>query len=162
MWFTKQVIGKNTIGNIAKQMALQAGLSEARTNHSGRKTAIQTLLHAGIPPTDVMQLTGHKNVQSLNSYSKLSNDQQHSISNLLSNSLSVQLSNKTDGQFVENCTVDNLSNESIIQIMDEPFEDLNHPELVPTRQQKENLLNAQVLEKKPFQVIQFVFRCINF
>jgi hypothetical protein len=67
-------------------MTSKAGLSVAnRTNHSARKTAVETLLHAGVAPTDVMQLTGHKNVQSLNSYAHLSTDQQHSISNLLSN-----------------------------------------------------------------------------
>jgi len=72
-------------------MALEGNLSSGKiTNHSGRKMAIQTLLHAGIPPTDVMQLTGHKNVQSLNSYSHLSTAQQQSMSNLLSTQLSAQ------------------------------------------------------------------------
>ena len=49
--------------------------------------AIQTLLHAGVPPTDVMQLTGHKNIQSLNSYAHLSTNQQQSMSNLRSTQL---------------------------------------------------------------------------
>ena len=90
VWYTRQPLGKNTIGSIAKVMAQKAGLAATnKTNHSGRKTAVQTLLHAGIPPTDVMQLTGHKNVQSLNSYSHLSLDQQRSVSNILSGQLPV-------------------------------------------------------------------------
>jgi hypothetical protein len=89
VWFTRQPIGKNAIGFIAKKMAIEANLpSVNKTNHSARKMAIQTLLHAGIPPTDVIQLTDHKNVQSLNSYSHLSIDQQHGISNLLTTELS--------------------------------------------------------------------------
>ena len=49
VWFTRQPIGKNGIGLIAKKMALDAQLPTVnRTNHSGRKMAIQTLLHAGI------------------------------------------------------------------------------------------------------------------
>ena len=62
-----------------------AGISE-KTNHSARKTAIQTLLHADVAPTAVMQLSGHKNIQSLNSYSHLSIDQQRKLSNVLASS----------------------------------------------------------------------------
>jgi len=88
-WFSRQPLGKNSIGNMAKTMSLKAGFASGnKTNHSGRKTAIQTLLHAGIPPTNVMQITGHKNVQSLNSYSHLSEEQQQSISNLLTDHVS--------------------------------------------------------------------------
>jgi hypothetical protein len=85
IWFSIQPLGKNTIGNIARNMAKQAKLPSTRvTNHSGRKTAIKTLLHSNVAPTDVIQITGHKNVQSLNAYSHLSMDQQHAISNMLS------------------------------------------------------------------------------
>ena len=38
-----------------------AGLNSSRKSyHSARKTGIQYLLHAGIPPTNVQQLFGHK------------------------------------------------------------------------------------------------------
>ena len=85
IWFSKQPLGLHTIGNIAKNMAQQANLHSTRkTNHSGRKTAIQALLHSQVPPTDVMQLSGHKNIQSLNSYSHLSLNQQQSLSNIIS------------------------------------------------------------------------------
>jgi hypothetical protein len=77
LWYSSQPMGKNVIGSIAKTMAQQCNLPAGRkTNHSGRKTAIQTLLHSNVAPTDVVQLTGHKNLLSLNSYSKLSTDQQ--------------------------------------------------------------------------------------
>lgn len=81
----------------AKMKALEGNLSSSKiTNHSGRKTALRTLLHAGIPPTGVMQLTGLKNVQSLNSYSHLSSYQQQSMSNGLSAQLSTQGSKLTE------------------------------------------------------------------
>ena len=69
-------------------MFADAGLASTRkTNHSGRKTAIQTLLHAGVVPTEVQQLSGHNNVQSLNAYSTLSTGQQQQLSNILSKSI---------------------------------------------------------------------------
>lgn len=52
-----------------------------------KPSAVQALLNAEVPPTSVMQLTGHKNVQSLNSYSSLSLPQQQMMSNTLSSLL---------------------------------------------------------------------------
>jgi hypothetical protein len=84
-WFSRQPLGKNAIGNLARDMAVKADFSSARiTNHSTRKTARQTLLHADVPPASVMQLSGHNNIQSLNSYANLSIDQQRGLSNILS------------------------------------------------------------------------------
>ena len=45
---------------------------------------IQKLNDEGVPPTHIMQISGHKNVQSLNNYSTLSERQQKNISNILS------------------------------------------------------------------------------
>jgi hypothetical protein len=89
VWFSTQPLGKNAISSLAKRMSEAAGL-EKKTNHSGRKTAVQTLLRAEVPPTSVMQLTGHKNVQSLNSYSSLSVLQQQQMSKTLSSLLPIQ------------------------------------------------------------------------
>ena len=66
-------------------MAEKAGLDAKNlTNHSGRKRMIQKLNDEGVPPTHIMQISGHKNVQSLNNYSTLSERQQKNISNILS------------------------------------------------------------------------------
>lgn len=87
IWYTNAPMGKNTIASIAKSMHSSAGLdTKKRSNHSARKTSIQSLLHSGIPPTSVQQLSGHKNLQSLNSYSTLPCDQQRQLSNILSKS----------------------------------------------------------------------------
>ena len=65
-------------------MAEKAGLDATNlTNHSRRKRMIQKLNDEGVPPTHIMQISGHKNVQSLN-YSTLSERQQKNISNILS------------------------------------------------------------------------------
>jgi Phage integrase family len=105
-WFGRQPMGKNSIGKITKEMALEANLaSSKKSNHSGRKTTVQTLLHAGVPPTHVMQLAGHKNVQSLNSYSHLSNEQQQGISNILSTTMSTSTKIPIQSNTTETATV---------------------------------------------------------
>lgn len=58
-------------------MFASAGMKyDWKTNHSGKKIAIQSLLHAGLASTDTQQLSSHRNVQFLNAYSTLSSDQQ--------------------------------------------------------------------------------------
>ena len=49
-------------------MAEKAGI----TNHSARKRMIQKLNDTDIPPTHIMQISGHGNVQSINNYSNVS------------------------------------------------------------------------------------------
>ena len=78
-------MGVNKIKSLMKTMAEKAGLDAKNlTNHSGRKRMIQKLNDEGVPPTHIMQISGHKNVQSLNNYSTLSERQQKNISNILS------------------------------------------------------------------------------
>ncbi|CAH3184439.1 unnamed protein product, partial [Porites evermanni] len=68
-------LGKNEIGKSASTAAKNAGLAAQNkkiSNHSVRKTSISRLLDAGVPENFVMQLSGHKNLQSLSSYKSVS------------------------------------------------------------------------------------------
>ena len=60
------------------------GLDKRITNHSARKTLVQTLQDRNVPPTQIIQVTGHKNLQSVNNYSTLREKQQEDISTILS------------------------------------------------------------------------------
>ena len=75
-------------------MAQKAGLGPNFKNHSGRKTMIQTLINNDVPPTDIMQLSGHKNIQSITSYSTVSQKQQlnmsHTVTGLSSGEIALQ------------------------------------------------------------------------
>lgn len=84
-WFKSAPMGVNKLNSLMKTMAMKAGLNaENLTNHSGRKRMIQRLNNEGVPPTHIMQISGHKNIQSLNNYSSLSEQQQRNISDILS------------------------------------------------------------------------------
>ncbi|XP_060580059.1 uncharacterized protein LOC132736855 [Ruditapes philippinarum] len=82
-WYMKTPMGKNTLGSIAKTISEKAGFCARHTNHSGRKTAITKLLEAGCPPTEVAQLSGHKNIQSLNHYHTMSIEKQRNMSSII-------------------------------------------------------------------------------
>ena len=59
-WFKKSAVGQNKLNSLMRKMAEKAGLGPNVTNHSGRKTMIQTLTNNDIPATDIIQLSGHK------------------------------------------------------------------------------------------------------
>ena len=67
-----------------KSVVAGTSITGRKTNHSARKTMVETLCCSNIPDSTVMQRSGHKRVQSLNHYKKPSLDQQRSISHLLS------------------------------------------------------------------------------
>ena len=84
IWCKCQRIGINSSGNLMKTMSAAAGLEGKRfVNHSGRKTVIETLLHAGIDYLQTARLTGHKNPKCLDDYTSASFAQQKEMSMLV-------------------------------------------------------------------------------
>ena len=83
LWYVSQPMGKNKIQDIVPEMAGNAGMKAKLTNHSLRRMTCQNLLLSGISPTLVIQLTGHKNVNSLQNYIVADEKQQQTMSNVL-------------------------------------------------------------------------------
>jgi len=80
----RSALGKNKIGEFLAKAARNAGLPGNLTNHSVRKTCISRLMYAGVPENYVAQLSGHKNLKSLDSYKTASDDHQRKLSLTLS------------------------------------------------------------------------------
>ena len=83
LWYKCQPLGLHCLGNIMKTMAASASIPGRKTNHSGRKTTVERLHMAYFDNTDIMQLTGHKNPQSLNEYSSVTAKKQKSMSSIV-------------------------------------------------------------------------------
>ena len=85
-WFKCNAVGTNKLGGLMKEISKKAGLQNDKLrNHSARKTMIQTLSENNVPPTQIAQLSGHKNLKSIENYSHLSTKQQMHMSNVLAN-----------------------------------------------------------------------------
>lgn len=84
VWYKCQPLGVNTLfmKRIVKKANLE-GENRKLTNHSIRKTSCSRLLEAGVPPTAVAQLSGHKRVDSLNMYNTLNIRQQEAMAKVL-------------------------------------------------------------------------------
>ena len=107
-----------------KNMIRDSGLETDKklVNHSTRKHLVQKLVDNDIPPNVIIQITGHKNLNSLNNYSSLSDKKQQQISAVLSNAASTSqslsavsieentkvesfLSGATSGSLFQNCQI---------------------------------------------------------
>ena len=95
-WFKSAPVGSNKLNTLMKTMASKANLNNERlTNHSARKHMIQKLNDHEIPPTHIMQLSGHRNVQSITNYSSLNLNQQKNMSGILSRTSQTQMTTST-------------------------------------------------------------------
>ena len=111
-WFKVGPVGINKLNGLMKTMAQKAGINNERLrNHSGRKTMIQTLSENDIPPTHIAQLSGHKNLKSIENYSKVSTKQQMKMSQVLS-SVVAGTATKTSSYEKANPTISPSTSES--------------------------------------------------
>ena len=122
-WYLEAPLGKNTMGSfLSKARALleqDTGSSSGKvSNHSCRKAGITRMLEADVPPHLVAQLSGHKRVESLQSYHSASKKQQKRMSDILSYgdesaenkradspSFCLQQTSRAQKQFRPTCTI---------------------------------------------------------
>ena len=86
IWYDNMPLGHNTLGNMMKNISIDAKLSQTYTNHSIRATAIRVLSHAGVSDRMICSLSGHRNTSSLSIYcSDASDKQKHGMTSVLAN-----------------------------------------------------------------------------
>ena len=84
-WYHSQPMGHDTLGSIMNRMCVAAGLRGNHTNHSVRITMMTNSVQANIDSNLTCQLSGHKNVNSVNRYAVASKFQQKEMCNVLQN-----------------------------------------------------------------------------
>lgn len=68
IWYTREVLGKNTLGTIMQTISRKAGLSETYTCHCVRASTVTTLYQAGVDAHRICAITKHTNQSSLAHY----------------------------------------------------------------------------------------------
>ena len=84
IWYATMAMGVNSITKITPTMAKNSGITAKITNHSLRKTLCLILFSAHVDPTVIIQLSGHKNVNSVLNYATADMEQQQDMSEILS------------------------------------------------------------------------------
>jgi len=87
VWYLDRSLGKNEIGKFLKDAFAAAKLDATNKkkiyNHSVRKTTVVRLLEADVQPNFVAQLSGHKNLKSVDSFHSASLKRQREMSAIL-------------------------------------------------------------------------------
>ncbi|CAC5383292.1 unnamed protein product [Mytilus coruscus] len=124
IWFLRQKVGEK-MGSIVKTMQIEGGLDENKrlTNHSARTYRVQKLRSNEIADTDIMQISGHKNVNSINS--SFSESKQRKISNLLSNTSSEKTCHTSTGPNLS-CT----SASTVLSSLSQPVNQQNNLDMM--------------------------------
>ena len=80
-------MGESKLADLMKKMKENGKLdiNKRLTNHSARTYLLQKLREHNVEGTDIMQISGHKNIASINNYSKISEEKHKQISKILSN-----------------------------------------------------------------------------
>ena len=87
IWFKTQPMGVNTISNMMKTAVPGTSLEESHkkfTNHSARKTTVSKLKKANVERSDIVKVTGHRSVQSLDDYDEADEEEQRRLSSAIS------------------------------------------------------------------------------
>lgn len=66
-----------------KEMSVEAGFQEMKTNHSLRATGATTLFNAGLPEKIIQKNTGHRSLEALRKYERVSVEQELEYSRIL-------------------------------------------------------------------------------
>ena len=77
MWFNCSPLGVNSLRSMLKNMIRDLGLETDK--NCSRKHLLQKLVDNDIPPNEIIQITGHKNFNSINNYSSLSDKKQQQV-----------------------------------------------------------------------------------
>ena len=85
-WYHRQVIGKQMLGEMLKNMCKAAGITTVYTNHCTRVTTSVLLNEAGFGENDIIHVTGHKSTSSLSHYiNKSSHVKKRKMADTISN-----------------------------------------------------------------------------
>ncbi|CAH1781397.1 unnamed protein product [Owenia fusiformis] len=90
IWYTCAQMGHNTISRMLKDALTRGAIKTSDidgkvANYSARKTLITTMRDNSVDAIDAIKITGHKRVESLNEYDKMSDAKKAKISHVISN-----------------------------------------------------------------------------
>ena len=114
-WFKAAPLGVNSLRSMVTNMlaASQVHSDKKLVNHSTRKHLVQKLVDNNIAPNEIVQITGHKNINSLDNYSAISDRRQQHTSTVLSRRGESSTSVATSSS--PKVTVDEITSVSTVQ-----------------------------------------------
>ena len=94
-WYEEAAVGKNTLSAMVKEMCAEAGIG-GKTNHSLRATGASAMFQANVPKKIIQKTTGHRSIEALHSYERVSTEQQKAVSRVLMSNTSFDSENQCE------------------------------------------------------------------
>lgn len=83
-WYSSIPCGKNYLAKMVPDMFKDAGVEEKKTNHSLRAAGVSQLFEAGMDEKVIQSRSGHRRLESLRMYERVTPAQEQAVSNVLS------------------------------------------------------------------------------
>ena len=117
IWFKKQIVGISEISAIMPKMIKEAGITSDKrlTNTTARKHLLTKLADHNIPDRQIVQISGHRNISSINHYAQMSRKRQNEIFDIMSghndsnNSAKSLYTSKSNTEFSTQSSTCNIS-----------------------------------------------------
>ena len=97
IWYSSVPIGHSTLSKTVSKLCKSADIGGFKTNHSLRDTAATRLFQSGADEQLIMDRTGHRSVDGIRAYKRVSEDQEKEVSSILNKE------NKDGEVKLENC-----------------------------------------------------------
>ena len=115
-WYENVPVGKNSLSTMVKDMCGEANIV-GKTNHSLRATGATTLFQKNVPERIVQKVTGHRSLEALRSYERISVSQNQEVSKILMTTVQSQsVAVKGDSQQmfrslggINHCSIGNIT-----------------------------------------------------
>ena len=83
IWYSSMPVGYRTLMTTVNRLCKSASIDGYKTNHSLRVTAATRLFQQGVDEQLIMLRTGHRSIDGVRTYKRVSKDQQQVLSNVL-------------------------------------------------------------------------------
>ncbi len=83
IWYSKVPVGHNTLAGTVNRICKEAGVTGYKTNHSLRVTNATRLFQNGIEEQLIMSNTGHRSLDGVRCYKRISEEQKQHMSDVL-------------------------------------------------------------------------------
>lgn len=85
-WYMSSTVGKNISYTMVKTMCAEAEIKGKKTNHSLRVAGVSCLFDAGVPEKIIQQRSGHRSIDGLRVYERITDEQDSAVSKILTDS----------------------------------------------------------------------------
>ena len=108
-------MGNNTLSQTVHRLCTSAGIKGYKTNHSLHVTSATRMFQGGVDEQLIMSRTGHRSIEGVRAYKRISGEQRMELSHVLNNATNGNRATKNIYKEADNSTVSVSMHSSVCQ-----------------------------------------------